>query len=252
MARSHFRNWLVLLAFLSPLGASAPLQGAETIEFPEDELAVESVLPVFDHPVSVKNKSVLISKRWEIGPTFGMAMLEPFFNPMNYGGMVSYHLNEESAINVLGLVYAQGISANAQGLNPIPKKTQVTNANLQNAPAPQYLLLGNYQYTPFYGKISITKDYVMNLSAFGFVGGGFFAVGDSVNPALNFGVGEKLYFSPNWSFRVDFRVVAYQGPDILSVDLSQSTTVQSASKFGQKLQFPSLLSASLVYLFPGM
>jgi len=250
MSTLQFRNCLLFLALLSLLIVSVPLKAAETIEFPEDELAAESVLPVFDHPVSVKNKSVLTGKRWEVGPSFGMAMLEPFYNPMNYGGTLSYHLNEETAINVLGLVYAQGISSNAQGLNPIPKKN--INANLQNAPAPQYLLLGNYQYTPFYGKISITKDWVMNLSAYGFVGGGLFAVGDSLNPALNFGVGEKLYFSPNWSLRVDFRIVAYQGPNVLSADLSTTTTVQSASKFGQKLQFPSLLNASLVYLFPGM
>jgi len=246
MVGSHLRFCVVALTFLFVSQARA----AETIEFPAEELASESVLPIFDNPVSVKNKSIRTAGRWELGPTFGMSLLEPFYNPFNYGASLSYHMKEETGVNIFGVMFAQGLSANAQGLNPIPGKT--VSVNLQYAPAPKYLFLANYQYTGFYGKISVTKSYVMNLGVYGLVGAGVFGIGDSTNPALDIGIGEKLYFSPNWSLRIDFRIIAYYGPNVLSRNLSAQTSEQTASSFDQKLMFPTMLSGSLVYLFPGM
>lgn len=250
MVGSHLRLYIVALTLLCASLSASQSRAAETIEFPKEELAAESVLPVFDNPVSVKNKRVLTAQRWEIGPTAGLSLLEPFFSTLSYGATLGYHMKEETGINVFGVMFAQGISSNAQGLNPVPGTT--TNVNLQYAPAPKYLLLANYQYTGFYGKISITKDYVMNLSLFGTLGAGLFGVGDSVNPALNLGIGQKLYFSPNWALRLDFRMIPYYGPDVLSYDLRNQTSEQSASAFGKKLLIPTMLSASLVFLFPGI
>jgi outer membrane beta-barrel protein len=249
MFGQQFKLVALFLAFAVSTFVNSTARASEKIEFPDEELAAESVLPVFDHPVSVKNKNILTAKRWEVGPTLGLSLLEPFYNPLSIGANVSYHLHEEAAVNVLLLSFMQGLSANAQGLNPIPGKP--VSVNLQYAPAPKYLLLGSYQFTGFYGKISITKDFVMNLHVYGLGGLGAFGIGDSLNPAINVGIGQKLYFSKNWSLRLDFRLIGYQGPDVLSVNLSTKSSVQPASSFDQKLYFPTMLSASMVYLFPG-
>jgi outer membrane beta-barrel protein len=124
--------------------------------------------------------------------------------------------------------------------------------NLQYAPAPKYLVLADYQYTGFYGKISLSKEFVMNLSLYGLAGIGAFGIGDMVAPSVDLGIGQKLYFSPNFALRADFRLVVYQGPNVLSRDLESATSVQSASSFSTSTLYVSLLSIGMIYLFPGM
>ncbi len=249
--RPRFVSAIAVAAFVLGVCAQSS-KAAEVIQFPQEELATESVLPVFDKPVSVLNRNILTAKRLELGLVGGLSLLEPFYNPYSYGLTGSYNFSEEHGIEVLAVLFMQGLSSNGQNLNPIPGKTPPTNVNLQYAPSPQYLLLGNYQFTGFYGKISLAKDFIMHLTTYGLAGGGVIGVGDSVNPILSAGIGEKLYFSPTLALRLDLRFMLYQGPDVLSKPLDTATGPRPASEFSQKLNYMSLLSVGFVYLFPEM
>jgi outer membrane beta-barrel protein len=226
---------------------------ADTIQFPKEELATESVVPVFDNPTAVKNRAVVTAKHLEIGVQVGYALTEPFFNPLSFGLIGTYHINESSGINLLGSYNLQGTSSYAKELNPIPLEnggSSGINANLQNAPAPKYLLLASYEYTGFYGKISLTKESVMNLSIYGLLGIGAIGIGDSTNVAGNIGIGQKLYFNPSFALRVDLRELLYEGPDVLSTKLDQTSTTQPSGSFTQKLQYGTLISVGVIYLLP--
>lgn len=239
-----------LIGFMT-IGFSESARGADSIEFPDDELASESVLPVFDRSESVKNRAVRSAGRFEFGPTGSYSLLEPLYNPMSFGLTATYHFNETSGLNLFGTYFMKGLSDNGNNLNPVPGRTgpvNERNLNAQFAPSPKYMALANYQFTPFYGKISLTKDYVMNLSLYGFVGGGMIGVGDSFAPVGNIGLGQKLYFSKNFALRLDLRFLAYSGPDVLSRNLAPVTEEQSASTFEKKLIFSSLASVGAVFL----
>ena len=145
----------------------------------------------------------------------------------------------------------QGLSSNAEQLNPIPRTSPPENANLQYAPAPKYLLLGNYQFSAYYGKLSLTKYYVMNLGLYGLAGLGMMGVGDSSNPVGSFGLGQKFYLNRNFGLRFDLRFLIYQGPDVLSRKLSADTKERPAADFEKKMQVSSLLSVGAIYLLPG-
>ena len=134
-----------IVFFLMP---KAVCFATQNIQFPEEELANESVLPIFDQPVSVKNRSVLTAQRLEVGGGGGYSLSEPFLNPLSVAVMASYHFTEDHAFNLFGLYNLGGLGDNGKKLNPIPgSKDPVTgsvvNANLQYAPQPKYLLLGN-------------------------------------------------------------------------------------------------------------
>lgn len=242
---------LALAMLLSPRPVFAETR-KQVIEFPEEELASESVLPVFDKPEAVKSRIVNTAHRLELGIVGSYSLTEPFFNPLAFGGMVTYHFNEISGINIFGQAYMSGISSYAKQLDPIPTSdgSPGAYAHLEYAPAPKYLLLANYQYTGFYGKISLTKDYVMNLHLYGLAGIGAMGVGDSTAPVGSIGIGQKFYFGPNFAFRFDLRGLLYNGPDVLSQNLSGVSSVQSSSIFQKKLQTATILSAGIVYLLP--
>ena len=238
-----------LILLTSTLLALAPAaRAADPVEFPDEELAQESVLPVFDRSESVKYRTIRTAGRIEFGPVASYSLLEPFYQQASFGATGTYHFNETSALNIFGTYFMQGLNENGNNLNPIPGSSPQSSLNAQYAPQSKYMLLGNYQFTPFYGKISITKEFVMNLSIYGFAGAGGLAIGDIIAPIGNIGFGQKLYFGQNFALRMDLRFAGYMGPDVLSRNLQNETKEQSASSFDKKLNFTSMVSVGAVFL----
>jgi outer membrane beta-barrel protein len=239
------RQLTLFFLLLAPLVAQA-----EEIKFPEEELARESVLPIFDRPDSVQNRSVTTAHRFEFGLTGGWTMTDAFFNQISLGGIIAYHFNEVHGVNLMGSERMSGVSNNTDQLNTTKN---VAPLNLQYAPAPKYLALVNYQYTAYYGKLSLSKLSVGNLSLFGMVGAGTIGIGDGTFPTLSMGIGQKYYFNRSFALRFDLLVLAYQGPDILAsgVNLTNVNTVQPSSAFPKKTIFDTMLTVGGVYLLPG-
>ena len=121
MGRSAVPKLFAMFVVSTVVASIMPLSVfAETIQFPTEELATESVLPVFDQPTSVRNRVVSLSKRIEIGFLGGYALTEPFYNPFQIGGTLSYHINEDHGINLFGTTFLTGLSNEASQMNPIP------------------------------------------------------------------------------------------------------------------------------------
>ncbi len=220
----------------------------QTIEFSEGELASESVHPVFDNPVSVRNRSVVTTGRMELGLGANYLLMEPFFAPTGFGATGTYHFNEDHALNVMGSMFTATLNDNGKALNPIPGTNPAINMNLQKAPAPKYMLLANHQFTGFYGKISLSKEFVMNLHLYGLWGLGVYGIGDGLFPAASFGLGQKFYFNQRFALRFDLRFLVYQGPDVVSKRIQDADSDRPASSFDQRLFFSSVISVGAVFL----
>lgn len=243
---------MMLLTSLSLLVSTlSSVAKADTIKFPEEELATESVLPVFDTPTSVKNRTVSTAKRIELGLLGGLTLNEPYASPYNFGGEASYHLDEDQAINLYGAYFMGGDSKYVSQINQ-QAQAGSNQLNLQYAPHPKWLILGSYQLTAFYGKLSITKNFIMNLSTYVHAGLGGFEIGDAINPAVAVGFGQKFHFTPNLALRFDLRLLIYQGPDPLSNPSATATATSevSSSKFSKRMYMNSLLSLGAIYLIP--
>ncbi|MCB0386881.1 MAG: hypothetical protein KDD43_15915, partial [Bdellovibrionales bacterium] len=83
---------------------------ADTVEFPEDELATETVVPVFEKVRSVLNRNVETAKRFEFGAGVGLAMNEPFYNPLNFSINGTYHLTDQHAVNLAFNMFMSGMT----------------------------------------------------------------------------------------------------------------------------------------------
>jgi outer membrane beta-barrel protein len=237
------------VALISGWMANAAQAATQTIHFPDDELATESVLPIFDKPESVKNRNVQTARRLEIGLSGTYAMTEPFYNPLNIGANITYHFNEESGLNIFYGQFLPGLSDYAK--QPISFQSGgSTKLNLEYTPAPKFLALANYQYSAYYGKLSLTKNAVMNLSLYGLLGAGVIGIGDVTKPAVSFGLGQKFYFNQSFGLRFDLRFTAYRGPDPLTQTLTGVTEMQPASYFDEKTNIESLLSFGAIYVLP--
>lgn len=217
---------------------------AEAIDLPTEELAQESVLPIFDKPVSVKNRAVVTEKRIEADVFYGYAMTEAIANVSKIGLGVYYNTSETSAWGLLFAKNFSGLSNYAEQLD------SQYNLKFDRAPAPEMTVMLDYNVKAFYGKMSLTKSWVINTILYGSAAGGVVKYVHKTYPAVALGLGQKFYFTKNWSLRADFRVYGNQAPvPFLAGYMQQGQPVPSYDRFEDKFQVSTTLDVGLSYLF---
>ncbi len=221
------------------------------VKLPEEELARESVLPVFDQTRAVLNRKIKTAGRFEVGPLGGLALNEPFYDPINFGLNLSYHLDEIHGFN---FTYQAFSGEQSKYGKQIDKEIGIKSggSNLVYAPRPEYLTFLNYQWTGYYGKLSLTKNFTTNLALF-FTGGlGLYGFGGDIFPVVGAGFGQKLYFTKRFALRTDLRLHVYNGPNVLDDKepgtLSNATSELKASDFNNDIFFSTMLGVSAVFL----
>ncbi|MCB0390533.1 MAG: outer membrane beta-barrel domain-containing protein [Bdellovibrionales bacterium] len=229
-----------------------PALYAEVIEFPEEELAQESVLPIFDRVEVVKSRNVPTSERFEFGGGFGLNLTEALYDNKSINIHGTYNFTNLHAINFIYIYPFEGLSnmgndlANGKGL----AANQEFDPSL--APYPESYMMLNYQITAYYGKISLSKKFVMNVSLYGLAGLMNVTFSDSSSVGAVVGMGQKFYFNRNFGLRFDLLGMMYQGPDATSApngldpDLVKSQV--SSSSLDETLFFRTFFNFGLVYL----
>jgi outer membrane beta-barrel protein len=215
---------------------------AVKIQFPEDELASESVLPKFDNPEPVKNRNVVTKGKFEVTAMLGWTLNDVFVDPLTMGGIVTYHLTEIHAIQF----YANKFSSK---INGYPAQIdQQTTTGIPNPAIPESAYLLAYQITPYYGKLSTTKQGVTNMSLYGTAGLGTYQVSGAKNFALSAGIGSKVYFTKKLSLRIDYRWLFFKAEDpINQIDTGSNGSIDK--ELPDRAQFNSILTVGAGYLF---
>jgi len=225
------------------------------IKFPEEELATESVLPVFEDDTAVKNRKVKHAGRFELNLMGGMVTSEPLYNPFNFGGSLTYHFDNTNAVHIMAAVFLGGLNSNGEALRNgdvflADGSTGQIKFDASEAPNKEFLIAAHYQYTAYYGKISLPGDFVMNLTLSALVGGGAYFMGDFIAPAANVGISQRFYFNSHFALRFDILVSAFNGPDITSAGPlnPDDSVVPDADDFDSALQIDSNLFLGLSFL----
>lgn len=240
-----FKNGLkAVLIIVAALILHKAAFAAEAIDLPSEELARESVLPIFDKPVMVKNRTVVTEKRIEADVFYGYAMTEAINNVSKLGFGVYYNTSESHA---WGLLFAKNFSGLSSYANQLDAQYDL---KFDRAPAPEYTAMLDYNLKAFYGKMSLTKSLVLNTVLFGSASGGIIKYVHKTYPSVSLGIGQKFYFSKNWSLRADFRIYANQAPvPFLEGRMKEGDPVPSYDQFEDKFTTSTTLDVGLSYLF---
>lgn len=216
---------------------------AVDIQFPEQELARESVYPVFDNPEAVKARNVVTKGRVELSLGGGWSLNDALNEPYVLGGGIAYHFTELHGVQLFGNTFS---NSKSQYVDGIERTGQVSN--LKNAPKPSYLALLNYQLTPYYGKLSITKQSVMNIAIFVQAGVGAININEEDIFAWSIAFGQKLYFGKNWGLRADLRAVNYQAPNPFSISIP-ANRVPKNSEYAKQSVTNGVLTVAGLFMF---
>lgn len=218
---------------------------ADEMDVPKDELAQESVLPVFDNLLSVKSRNVQDTETFDVGLIAGLAITEPIANTSKYGISFNYHLNLVHSIGLLWAMNSTGLSKDAEGLRGD------FGLDFTRAPYPQYSLMGDYNYKLYYGKLSVTKNGVINTSIYVSGAAGAIKYIHKMYPAIAIGVGERFYLTNNFAFKVDLRFFVNNAPipfktGALRVGVDP---VPNYDSFEERITYTTNLEFGVNYLF---
>lgn len=238
----YLAGFLILFLF-------TPIASAETkevIELPKEELAQESVLPVFENSPMVKNRNMTTEGRSEFGGFFGMALTEPISNVTRLGFSYYYHTTEENAWGVLFAKNSGGLSDYAKQLG------SQYPLDFSRAPMSDSTLMLDYNYKMLYGKMSLTKTNIINLSLYTSFAAGMVKYVHKSFPAVAAGIGQKIYFGKAWAFRTDLRMYIHNAPIPFlagNPGVSTGSAVPPYDLFSERLTFTTSLELGMSYFF---
>ena len=200
-----------------------PSVSAAVIQFPDQELASEYVFPIFKDPQASLNRNVTLAKRFEWRISGALRTDEPFFNPFSALSSLSFYWNESHGISISGLYFFPGLSNTGVELKNRGVKKQGTGAvdaffDVGLAPAPLLAFFLNYQFSPLYGKISLTKTVTFNFALYSFLGAGVLGFKHHNDPivmvpSLHLGVGQRFYINRYLAFDGGIDFLLYRGPN---------------------------------------
>ncbi len=237
----HAFDFKLVLAVLLVLGLSVNSK-AEVIEFPEEELARESVTPIFDNPEAVKKRLSPMKSRFELGGFSGATLNDPWFNSYPLGFTAHYHFSEMHGVGLMGAFFVSGRTNYVGQL----QSTVATGNEIpfDRAPSPKFLGLLEYEFTPYYGKISITKQRIMNLTIAGLAGVGLMGVSSNVksdsSAAFSLGLSQRFFFTRNFGLKADIRTLFYQQEDVVLRVVEKTNFVNVLLTVGAVYFLPSL------------
>ncbi len=219
------------------------------IQFPEDELPSESVIPILDSPKAVLNRTIEYTQAWETKLNYGWLLDEPFYQNSYLAVGLGYSWSEISGISFRYLKWGQGLSDYSKQF-----EGATSNPQFGRAPGPDMGYSLSYDYRFFYGKVSFSKKSVIPTVLGSTFEGGMIKYGSRNLPFFGVGLQNAYYFSDpgaksHWGINIGVRLFLRNMVDPLSGNLSSSTAAPSESSFSTKTRFSTSLDFGLQYLF---
>lgn len=222
---------------------------SEEIDVPTDELARDSVYPVFDSQVSVRNRNVKDSQTFDVGIYGGLAISEPVYNATNMGFSINYHFSEVHSLGLLWSKNSVGLSKDAQGLK------EDFHLDFTRAPYPVSSILADYNYKLYYGKLSFTRNGVINTSIYTSFAAGVTQFIHKSYPTIAAGIGQRFYLTDSIAFKTDLRLFANTAPIPFKAGALKDDTsllpdpIPSYESFSERMTLTTHLEFGLNYLF---
>jgi outer membrane beta-barrel protein len=197
-------------------GAKALEEAAEQQEEPpppaEGELVKTATdegidLTMQDRIKAVARKTFVKTGRFEFHPNLMFTVNDPFIRNFAAGGRLSWHLNEAFAVEVGGGYIPPFFVQQLEPVELLEDELALINADNK------LLALADVgvTFSPLYGKMAVFGDSIIHFD--GFLSGGVGATFDNgidlIHPAMNVGVGGRVFLSRWLVVRADVRDYIY-------------------------------------------
>jgi outer membrane beta-barrel protein len=155
----------------------------------------------------VQNRLYSKKHRLSLQANVGTVSTDPFLSVQTLSGAVGFHFTETLGVNAIYRKYLVKDSGYMEEL----RTGLVTGARSEaNTNKPISFYGGELQYSPLYGKISLSGSNIVHYDAHFLLGAGFTetASGKYFTPTI--GVGPQFYLSNTFALRLDYRLGVFK------------------------------------------
>lgn len=157
---------------------------------------------------AVSRRVFLKRQRFELEPQLGFTTNDALNRAWSFGARASYHFNEEFAIDFGG---GAGFNQQLDDVRLLGADPDALEAARKGTPKQiGYADLG-VTFSPFYGKLALMAEQVIHFD--GFISGGLGAIIDdsaeAVHPAVELGIGGRVFLTRWLTLRADLRNYVY-------------------------------------------
>jgi outer membrane beta-barrel protein len=180
-------------------------EGEEAAE--SDDLSETTGLTLQERIRAVSRKTFLKKGRFELEPALGISTNDAFFRRWMVGARGSYHIIESLALDFGG-----SFAVFPEPLNPV-RLISDDGGTVEFEDLSGFLGYADVgvDFAPIYGKVSLMSEYVIHFDAFvsGGLGATFDQVGSFVHPAMEIGLGTRIFLTDWLVLRTDLRDYIY-------------------------------------------
>jgi outer membrane beta-barrel protein len=220
---SKFFVALAVLALLSPQAMGAPKKAKrakkkEPVEVREDRIK------------SVQRKPFLKRGRWELTPLVCLSLNDAFYQKMGGGASFAFHVADSLGIE-LQAMYVGTIQTDMVGY------FQQANSALPRVSQMRYYVMGNFLWSPLYGKLSLFTDEIVHFDAYLVGGFGMVSTETGEKLATNIGIGLRYYVTSWMVIKLEVRDLIYNETLTLDVQRTKFSDIQNHVMLGAGVSF---------------
>ena len=149
------------------------------------------------------------SKKNRISLQFGAGTVstDPFLDVKSVGGAIGFHFSEELGLNLVGRKY---IVNDSSYLTELQQGLVTGTPSSANTNKPISYMGGELEYSPFYGKISLTGSSIVHYDAHFLLGAGMTDTDSGKYFTPSIGFGPQFYLGNSVALRLDYRLSHYK------------------------------------------
>ncbi len=226
-------------------GKYEPPPAPTVLQFADEELPREAVMPKLDSPKAVLSRKLSYENRWQADLGAGWLLDEAFYNNQYMVVQGTYSWNEPSGVGLKYLMFGSGLSdygKQFEGSNSVPPP------DFDRSVGPKSGWMAYYERRMMYGKLSVSKWNIIPAFLTWNVEAGMLKYGTRQLPIVGGSLSNRYFLKPH--FAVGFGIHAYvrQMVDPLSADL-RNTPVPAEGDFKTNTKFSMAMDFGLSYLF---
>lgn len=214
------------------------------MQFAEEELPREAVMPRLDTPKAVLSRKLSYENRWQADLYAGWLLDEAFYNNQYMGVQGSYSWSEASGVGLRYLTFGSGLSdygKQFEGSGSPPPDFDRSNG-------PKSGWMAFYERRMMYGKLSVSKWTIIPAFLTWNIEGGMLKYGARQLPLVGGSVSNRFFLKPHFAVGLGVHAYLRQMVDPLSADLRR-TPVPAEDDFKTTSKFSMALDFGLSYLF---
>jgi hypothetical protein len=216
------------------------------LQFSEDELPREAVLPKLDSPKAVLSRKLSYEKRWQADLGAGWLLDEAFYNNQYVVVQGSYSWNEPSGVGVRYLMFGSGLSDYGKQFESDPNSAPPPDFDRTVGPKNGWMAF--YERRMMYGKLSVSKWNVIPAFLTWNIEAGMLKYGARQLPIVGGSLSNRFFLKPQFALGFGIHAYVRQLVDPLSADL-RYTPAPAEGEFKTNTKFSMAMDFGMSYLF---